>query len=113
MTLNEQLHASKTHAQRSDSACPVCKPHVAVADVIQSTTKATPQQATAAVAIVMAVAETVRESKRVPSGTVYAALLGRVSFEGYEKILGILKSAELIEETRAHELVWIGPEVRS
>lgn len=73
----------------------------------------TPEQQKSAVAVVMAVAETVREAKRCPSGTVYAVLMGRVTMNGYEKILGILKRSGLIEETKGHELVWIGGEVRN
>lgn len=72
----------------------------------------TPEQTKVGLAIVVAVAETIRESKRVPSGVVYAALVGRVSLEGYNTILSILKGAGLIQETNSHELVWVGPEVQ-
>jgi hypothetical protein len=72
----------------------------------------TPEQKKAGLAVIMAVSETIRESKRCPSGVVYAALVGRVSLEGYNKILSILKGAGLIQETNAHELVWVGPEVQ-
>lgn len=71
----------------------------------------TAEQKKAGLAVVMAVAETVRESGRCPSGVVYAALMGRVTLQGYEKILNILKGAGLIEVTPSHELVWVGPKV--
>jgi hypothetical protein len=35
MTLNRQLHGSKTHKQGNDPACPVCQRHIAVADAIK------------------------------------------------------------------------------
>ena len=55
-----------------------------------------------------AVAETVRDAGRIPSGHVYAMLVGRISLDGYEKMLGILQRAGLIHRTTTHELVWIG-----
>lgn len=70
------------------------------------------QDRKAGLAILLAVSETVREAKRVPSGTVYAALIGRVTFEGYQALIRTLKGAGLIEE-RAHELIWVGPEVQA
>lgn len=73
----------------------------------------TPEQTRAALAVVQAVSDTVRELKRVPSGHVYAVLMGRVSLTGYQKILGILKRGGVIEETPGHELVWIGDATRA
>ena len=72
----------------------------------------TAEQKKAGLAILLAVSETVREAKRVPSGTVYAALIGRVTFEGYQALIRTLKGAGLIEE-KANELIWVGPEVRA
>lgn len=85
----------------------------ALANSVLPTSGPTPEQTKAALGVLLAVAETVRESKRCPSGVVYAALMGRITLSGYEKILGILKRSGLIEETKGHELVWIGGEVRS
>jgi hypothetical protein len=67
------------------------------------------QELKAGLAVTIAVAEAVREAGEIPSGTVYAALVGKVTMEGYTKILGILKGAGLIEEDRSHLLRWIGP----
>ncbi len=62
----------------------------------------------AALLVAFAVAETIREAGEVPSGVVYAALVGRVTLAGYESLLRTLKNAGLIEETPAHLLRWIG-----
>ena len=58
----------------------------------------------------IAVAETIREAGECPSGTIYAAIVGRVSLEGYNKILGILTRAGLIIE-QSHMIRWVGPKV--
>jgi hypothetical protein len=71
----------------------------------------TAEQRKAGLAVVMAVAETVREAKQCPSGVVYAALVGRVTLEGYQKILGILQNAGLVSVGSDHMLRWTGPEV--
>lgn len=70
----------------------------------------TKEQLQAAVRILHAVAETVREASRVPSGTVYAALCGRVDLQGYQGLIRTLVNAGLIE-VRSHELVWVGPRI--
>jgi hypothetical protein len=63
----------------------------------------------AALLVLTAVAETIRELGSVPSGHLYATLMGRMDFEAYTKMLDTLKGAGLITESRSHELVWIGP----
>jgi hypothetical protein len=70
----------------------------------------TPEQLKAGTQMILAVAETVREAKEAPTGVMYAALTGRVSLDGFQKILGILERANLIE-VRNHVARWIGPEV--
>lgn len=60
---------------------------------------------------VQAIAEAIRELREVPSGTIYAHIMGKVDFESFQKIIGILKRAKLIEETDAHLLRWIGPTI--
>lgn len=66
-------------------------------------------QARAGLAVIKAVADAVRELGRVPSGNIYAVVMGSLSLEQYERVLGILKDAGLIEETAGHELIWIEP----
>jgi len=58
---------------------------------------------------IMAVADSIRELGEVPSGTLYAVLMGKLSLEGFNKVLGILKNAGLVTETEGHLLRWTGP----
>jgi hypothetical protein len=62
----------------------------------------------AAVKVVLAVAEAIREAGEVPSGTLYAVLCGQMSIHTYETVVRTLRNAGLIEE-RMHLLRWIGP----
>lgn len=55
-----------------------------------------------------AVSEAIRDAGRVPSGTLYAAVMGMMTLTTYQRILDLLKEAKLIKE-EAHELIWIGP----
>jgi hypothetical protein len=52
------------------------------------------------------IADSIREAKRIPSGTLYAVLMDKISLSEYEKVIAILKKSELIEE-KNHELIWI------
>jgi hypothetical protein len=70
----------------------------------------TKEQLKAAFLMLAAVTEAIREAKRIPSGTLYAMLIGKVDIAGYEKMVTMLKNAGLIEEKHS-ELIWIGPEV--
>ena len=69
---------------------------------------ATKQQVTAALEAVRAVADAIRELKRVPSGKLYAIVMPHLSLESYEKIIGTLKGAGLVRE-EFHELIWVEP----
>jgi hypothetical protein len=65
----------------------------------------------AALAIVMGVADTIRELGSVPSGELYnACMMKGMSYEQYTNIILSLKGARLIEE-KSHLLTWIGPKV--
>lgn len=70
----------------------------------------TKEQLQAGLRILHAVAETVREAGRVPSGTVYAALCGRVDLQGYQGLIRTLVNADLVK-VENHELVWVGPRI--
>lgn len=59
--------------------------------------------------MLQAVADTVRELGECPSETIYAALIGKVSFEGCQKILTILSNAGLIKVAPSHMITWVGP----
>ena len=62
-----------------------------------------------AMLVTMAVAETIREAGEVPSGTIYAAIMSKVSLECYQAILRTLENAELIKVHPSHLIRWIGP----
>lgn len=67
-------------------------------------------QINAALAVTMAVAETIREAGSTPAGPLYAALMGRVSLAGFESMIRNLKNAGLVREQN-HMLTWTGPKV--
>lgn len=67
----------------------------------------------AAFDLLAAVAEAIRAAGEVPSGHLYALLCSKVSLEGYEKILGILVRAGLVEKASNHMLRWIGPAIEA
>ena len=71
-----------------------------------------PTQVKTALTATLAVAEAIREAGRVPSGTLYAILCGRMDLRTYEALIRTLKNAGLVEE-KYNELRWIGPEVLS
>ena len=68
------------------------------------------KQVTAAIQQVAAVAEAIRELGSVPNGHLYASVMGHLSLEQYDRIIELLKRAELVAEQN-HELRWVGPKV--
>lgn len=65
--------------------------------------------AAAAVAkVAVAIADTIKELGAVPSGHLYAQLMGRMSLETYTGIINILKNSALIREDYSHMLTWTG-----
>lgn len=66
------------------------------------------EQRRAALALVVAVTETIRELRSVPSGVLYATLMNKMSIHDYNATIDMLKRAKLVEES-AHVLTWIGP----
>jgi hypothetical protein len=64
------------------------------------------QPATIAAARILA--DAIRDLGEVPSGHLYAHVMGAMSLETYQGLIGILKHAKLVEE-KAHLLTWIGP----
>jgi hypothetical protein len=71
----------------------------------------TKEQLKAGQAIILAVAETIRETKETPTGVLYAALMDKVSLEGFNKIIAILDNTGLVK-VQNHVARWIGPEVQ-
>ena len=67
---------------------------------------ATKQEIEATFQTVKAIAEAIRDLGSVPSGHLYARVMGVLSLDQYNQIIGILKRQGLIEESY-HELKWI------
>ena len=65
-------------------------------------------QAKAAVSVVLAVADCIRELRTVPSGHLYARLMGHLSIDDYQSVIATLVRAGLVREHQSHLLEWIG-----
>lgn len=68
------------------------------------TTKA---EVSSAVQVVIAVGEAIKAFGKVPNGELYANLMGRMSMETYEKVIGLLIKTGAVKEEN-HVLIWIG-----
>ncbi len=68
----------------------------------------TANEVTAAIRVAAAVGDAIRELKSVPSGHLYARLMGHMSLDTYNGCIKILKQAELVKEEN-HLLTWVGP----
>jgi hypothetical protein len=66
----------------------------------------TQKEIEAGIKTVLAVAEAIKSLGSVPSGHLYARVMGFLSLSQYNQIIGILKKQGLIEESY-HELKWI------
>jgi hypothetical protein len=66
----------------------------------------------AGVSAAVAIADTIRELGEVPAGTLYAALMTRMSLETFEQFIAILVKADLVKRDGSHLLRWIGPEIK-
>ena len=64
----------------------------------------------AALNVVQAIAETIRKLGEVPSGELYARLVGKLDLPDYEEVIRILKETGLVTETPGHLLRWNGPQ---
>ena len=69
----------------------------------------TTSEAIAIVRVAHAVAETIRELGQVPSGHLYARLMGVMELHQYEQVIDLLVDARLVERDRSHLLRWVGP----
>ena len=58
--------------------------------------------------VLMALAEVIRDAGTAPKGPMYAALMSRLSLEGFERALGILERAGVIRQT-IETVTWTGP----
>ena len=64
-------------------------------------------QVKALLATIQALAEAIRELKEVPSGHLYAQVMGKLSLENYQYCVGILKQAGKVTEDNSNLLSWI------
>jgi len=73
-------------------------------------TPSTAAEIKAALGISVAIAEAVREAGEIPSGTLYAIVMGKLSLASYEAVLRTLAGAGLIK-VENHLVRWTGPEL--
>ena len=66
------------------------------------------KQIAAAAGMAAAIAEAIRGMGSVPSGLIYAHLMGQMSLESYEAILALLIRSGVVRREPSHLLVWIG-----
>lgn len=66
-------------------------------------------QAQAAAGALLALAECIRNLGSVPSGDLYARVMGYMSLETYEALIGILVDAGKVRRHPSHLLEWTGP----
>jgi hypothetical protein len=69
-------------------------------------TKQEVNQTQAAVHMILAVADAIRELETVPEGHLYARLMGHMSLENFTKIIDTLVNAGLVTRESSHLLVW-------
>jgi hypothetical protein len=62
----------------------------------------------AALKMVQAIAEAIRELREVPAGHLYAQVLGAMGQDEFDWIVGRLIGAGLVERTPSHLLRWKG-----
>lgn len=76
--------------------------------------KPTVAQVEAYIEICRTIAEAVKEAGEfgIPSGHVYAMLIGTMSLQTYEGIIDKLKGAGLIREDNSHLLYYVGIDVK-
>jgi hypothetical protein len=65
------------------------------------------KQIEASLLAVKAIADAIRKLKEIPSGTLYAIVMGKMSLESYNGIISLLKRTKLISE-KNNLLTWIG-----
>lgn len=64
-------------------------------------------QEKAALQVVLAVGEAIKDLGSVPSGHLYARLMGHMSLETYNKVIALLVKTGAVKEEN-HLLTWVG-----
>lgn len=65
-------------------------------------------EVTRAIMVAAVVGDAIRDLGSVPSGHLYANLMGHMDLDTYNGCIKILKQANLVEESN-HVLTWVGP----
>jgi hypothetical protein len=69
----------------------------------------TDAQVRAALKMLQAVAEAIREVGSTPAGPMYAMLCGVMSLNDFNNIIDMLVKSKLVKRDGSHMLTWIGP----
>lgn len=72
---------------------------------------ATAEQIRAVLDVMIAMTDTIRVAGRVPSGELYAQVMGHMDIHTYNAIVARIKGTGLVIE-KSHELIWVGPTVK-
>jgi len=67
---------------------------------------ATRESIQALVKVITAIADTIKELKEVPSGVLYAQLMGNMTLENYTYVIDILKQSGKVKESN-NVLSWV------
>ena len=67
------------------------------------------EQIAAVLMAIKALADVIREKGEVPSGELYANVMGHVSLETYNSMVDRLVGTGLVKRTNSHLLIWVGP----
>ncbi len=73
-------------------------------------TKPTTEQINAYMAIVEALSEAIEGLGEVPSGHLYAVVMGKINLDTYERIIDLLVSVGCVTRKPGHVLKWTGGE---
>lgn len=60
--------------------------------------------------LVLLVAQTIQELGSIPSGHLYARLMGHIDLETYQSVIATLVRSGLVREHPSHLLQWVGPQ---
>lgn len=71
---------------------------------------ATKEQVQIVFEVMSAMAGVIRAKGEIPSGELYAAVMGKMDIHTYEAILSRIKGSGLVEE-KNHLLRWVGPKL--
>lgn len=71
--------------------------------------KTTPEKLKAALAIVQALAEAIREAKQIPAGHLYGMVMGHIDEQDFEAAIRTLCNTGLVQRSGSHLLTWIEP----